>query len=308
MALLGGHERFFGSALHLHFTFIRHNHHHHPTIMKLALQLSLIPGKTPGDKAKWAKDYGAQGIELGVFGVSNDLLRAQADEINGILPICSVCGNATPEGVACFDFLNPDKAKRRASIEGSKAILQFCGEVGAVGQIVPPIFGAAAVPDLSPFMTVPQLEEHLMIAALQELGPVATENKTLFMLEPLNRYEQHYLRKQSDGIRVMNAAQTPGIGLLSDFFHMNIEETSLPNAFRNAKGYTSHLHLADNTRLEPGTGDIDFVSSFKVLIENGFDGFMAYECGISGDSDEEKAENLAKSLDFMRNCLDKARA
>lgn len=276
--------------------------------MKLALQLSLIPGNSVSDKAKWASDHGVQGIELGAFGTSNDKLRAQADEIGGLLPICSVCANATPEGVASFDFLHPDKTKRRASIEGSKAILRFCGEVGAVGQIVPPIFGGAVVPDLSPFLTVAQLEEQLMLAALQELGPVAAENKTLFMLEPLNRYEQHYLRKQSDAMRVIDAAQTPGIGLLSDFFHMHIEETALPNAFREAKGYTSHIHLADNTRMEPGSGDIDFVSSFKVLLENGFDGYMAYECGISGNSDEEKAENLAKSLDTMRSAIEAAKS
>jgi sugar phosphate isomerase/epimerase len=88
---------------------------------------------------------------------------------------------------------------------------------------------------------------------------------------------------------------------------MHIEETSLPNAFKNAKGYTSHLHLADNTRQEPGTGDIDFVTSFKVLIDNGFTGYMAYECGISG-APEDKADNLAKSLDYVRDCIAKARA
>ncbi|MBW3637619.1 MAG: sugar phosphate isomerase/epimerase [Armatimonadetes bacterium] len=276
--------------------------------MKIALQLGLIPGSSVSDKAKWAKDHGVEGIELGVFGVSNEKLRQQADEINGVLPICSVCANATPEGTASFDFLHPEKTKRRASIDGSKEVLKFCGEVGAVGQIVPPIFGPAVVPDLSPVISVAELEEQLMLAACQELGPYAAENKTLFMLEPLNRYEQHYLRKQSDGMRIIDAAQVPGIGLLSDFFHMHIEETSSPNAFRNAKGYTTSIHLADNTRQEPGTGDIDFVSSFKVLLENGYNGFMAYECGISGDSSEEKAENLAKSLDYVRDCIAKAKS
>lgn len=276
--------------------------------MKIALQLGLIPGQNPADKAKWARDHGAQGIELGSTGISSDQLRGQADEIAGILPICSVCANASPEGIGSFDFLHPDKTRRRASIENSKRILQFCGEVGAVGQIVPPIFGGPVVPDLSPWMSVAELEDGLMIAALQELGPVAAQHKTLFMLEPLNRYEQHYLRKQADGIRLIEAAGAPGIGLLSDFFHMHIEETDSPRAFREAKGFTSHIHLADNTRLEPGTGDIDFVASFKVLVENGFDGFMAYECGISGANDEEKTANLARSLDYVRECLVKARA
>ncbi len=275
--------------------------------MKIALQLGLIPGSNVADKAKWAQDHGVEGIELGAIGVTNEKLRQQADEINGMVPICSVCANATPDGVKSFDFLHPEKAKRRASIDGSKTVLKFCGEVGAVGQIVPPIFGPAVVPDLSPVISVAELEEQLMLAACHELGPYAAENKTLFMLEPLNRYEQHYLRKQSDGMRIIDAAQVPGIGLLSDFFHMHIEETSSPNAFRHAKGYTSSIHLADNTRQEPGTGDIDFVSSFKVLLENGYSGFMAYECGISGDSSEEKAENLAKSLDYVRDCINKAK-
>ena len=274
--------------------------------MKIALQLGLIPGETTADKAKWAADHGAQGIELGVFGVSNDELRRQADDINGALPISSVCANASLDGTARFDFLDADKKKRRASIDGSKEILKFCGEVGAVGQIVPPIFGGPSVPDLSPAFGIAQLEDALMLEACREIGPWAAENNALWMLEPLNRYEQHYLKTQADGIRIMDEARVPGLGLLSDFFHMNIEETDTPAAFAAAKGYTTAIHLADNTRLEPGTGDIDFVASFRVLKANGYDGYMAYECGVSGANDEEKAASLAKSLDFVRDCIDKA--
>ena len=274
--------------------------------MKIALQLGLIPGKTTADKAKWAADHGVSGIELGVFGVSNAELRQQADDINGLVPISSVCANASPDGTPLFNFIDADKSKRRASVDGSKEILKFCGEVGAVGQIVPPIFGGPVVPDLSPAFSVAQLEDALMLEACRELGPFAAENKTLFMLEPLNRYEQHYLRTQADGMRIMDQAKVAGIGLLSDFFHMNIEETDTPGAFAAAKGYTTAIHLADNTRQEPGTGDIDFVASFKVLKANGYDGYMAYECGVSGSNDEEKAANLAKSLAYVRSCLDKA--
>jgi sugar phosphate isomerase/epimerase len=274
--------------------------------MKIALQLGLIPGQSTQDKAKWAKDYGVEAIEVGIWPGGLTGMKKAAEEINGVLPISSVCGNADATGAASFRFLDPDVNERRASIDGSKAILEFCGQVGAVGQIVPPIFGPPVVPDLSPFMTPLEVEEKLMIAACEELGEHAIANKTLFMLEPLNRYEQHYLRKQSDGIRIIKATQSKGIGLLSDFFHMHIEETDSPQAFRDAKGYTTHIHLADNTRMEPGTGDIDFVASFKVIKDTGYDGYMSYECGIIGDNDQEKAANLAKSLDYVRECLSKA--
>jgi sugar phosphate isomerase/epimerase len=127
------------------------------------------------------------------------------------------------------------------------------------------------------------------------------------MLEPLNRYEQHYLRKQSDGVRIIEQSGVAGIGLLSDLFHMHIEETDSPRALREAGRNISHVHLADNTRMEPGSGDIDLVAALKALAETGFTGYMAYECGISGDTAEERAANLAKSLDYVRDCISKAK-
>lgn len=274
--------------------------------MKVALQLGLIPGQgSTLDKVKWAKDHGAEGIELGIWDGFNEI-RRQSDEINSLLPITSVCGNATVSGELHFHFVDPDIALRRASIEGSKAILEFCGQVGAVGQIVPPIFGPPLVPDLSPVFTQLEVEDKLMVAALQELGPVAVANKTLFLLEPLNLYEQHYLRKQSDGIRVINQAGAPGIALLSDLFHMHIEETNTPQSLREAAKHVAHVHLADNTRLEPGSGDIDFVAAFKALKDIEFKGYMAYECEISGETEAEKTANLAKSLQFVHNAIEQA--
>ncbi len=274
--------------------------------MKIAVQLGLLPGNTNLEKAKWARDHGVEGIELGVWGGGLPKMRRDAEEINGLVPISSVCGNADAEGNTSFEFLSPDPKKRRASIDGAKAILEFCGEVGAAGQIVPPIFGAPQVPDLSPFKTPLEIEEELIIAACREIGPHAQSHKTLFLLEPLNRYEQHYLRKQSDGVRVIKASGAPGIKVLADLFHMHIEETDSPAALRAAGKHVGHLHLADNTRMEPGTGDIDFVAAFKALKDIGFTGFMAYECGISGDTLRKKAANLSKSLDFVRNAIEKA--
>jgi sugar phosphate isomerase/epimerase len=270
--------------------------------MKIAVQLGLLPGNSTQDKAKWAADHGVEGIELSAWGGT---FRKHAEEINGLVPISSVCGNADLDGEGSFNFVDSDKAKRRASIDGCKAILEFCGEVGAAGQIVPPMFGNPTVPDLEPFMSPMEIQDKLMIAACEEIGPHAASHKTLFMLEPLNRYEQSYLRKQSDGVRI-KASKVKGIGLLSDLFHMHIEETDSPQALRDAGKYVSHLHLADNTRWEPGTGDIDLVAAFRVLKEINFKGYMAYECSVTGDSPREMARNLDKSLNYVRDCIAKA--
>ena len=146
--------------------------------MKISLQLGLIPQNTTKDKAKWAKDHGVDGLELSVWGGGVTKMQREADEIAGLVAISSVCGTVDLENNSAFDFVNADHAKRRKCIEGTKKTLEFCGSVGAAGQIIPPMFGAAQVPDLSPVMTTRELEDKLMVAALKELGPVAAKAKT----------------------------------------------------------------------------------------------------------------------------------
>ena len=266
--------------------------------MKLALQTGLIPGGNVADKLKWAADHGVEGIEISAWEYKpENFERARRDFENSPVPVVSVCGNAS------FDFLDPDPSKRRKSIEESKQYLALAGEFGAVGQVVPPIFGGPKINDLSPLESAVSLEKRLLVEICKELGDAAAAANTLLLLEPLNRYEQHLLRRQADGSEICEKAGHPNVAIIADFFHMHIEETDTPQAIRDNAKYIKHVHLADNTRQEPGTGDIDYVAGCRALHEIGFTGYMAYECGISGD---DKADSLEKSLEYMRECIRKA--
>ena len=272
--------------------------------MKIVLQLGLIPGDSTQEKVTWARDAGVDGIELGAWG-GIELLRRDADICQNILPVTSICGNCDASGAGSFDFLDPDPIKRRKSLDGSVAILKLCGELGAVGQVIPPIFGQARVPDLTPFASALELEHGLMTAMLHELGPIAAAHNTLVLLEPLNRYEQHYLRKLTDGIAAIERAGTPpGVALLADTFHMHIEETNSPKSILNAADIIKHVHVADNTRFEPGTGDIDFGAIINALRDTGYDGYLAYECSVSGESVEQKQTALERSIAFLKAAID----
>ena len=268
--------------------------------MKLALQTGLIPGKDISDKLKWAADNGVEGIEISAWGYKPENFdQARRDFENTPVPVVSICGNSS------FDFLDPDPAKRRKSMDECKQYLALAGALGAVGQIVPPIFGGPRINDLSPLENAVSLEKRLLVELCKELGDAAAEANTLFMLEPLNRYEQHLLRRQADGAEICEKSGHPNVAIIADFFHMHIEETDTPQAIHDNAKYIKHVHLADNTRQEPGTGDIDYVAGCKALHDIGFTGFMAYECGISGD---DRAASLKKSLDYMRSCIEKAKA
>ena len=271
--------------------------------MKIVLQLGLILGDSTLEKVTWARDAGASGIELGAWG-GIEQLRRDADICQNILPVTSICGNCDDTGAGSFDFLDPDPIKRRKSLDGSVAILKLCGELGAVGQVIPPIFGPARVPDLSPFASAIELEHGLMTAMLHELGPIAAAHNTFVLLEPLNRYEQHYLRKLSDGIAAIERAGTPpGVALLADTFHMHIEETNSPASILNAAEIIKHVHVADNTRFEPGSGDIDFAAIINALLDTGYDGYLAYECSVSGENVEQKQAALERSIAFLKAAI-----
>lgn len=270
--------------------------------MKIALQVGLIPGGTTADKQRWAADHGVEGLEIGARECTAENAEATLRAYENIrVPVVSICG--TPSG----DFLDPSPEKRRKSIEDCRQALQVAGRLGAVGEIMVPIFGPPRLPDLSPLESAVALEKRLLVELVKELAEAAREAGTLLLLEPLNRYEAHLLRRQADAVEIIERAGSPaGLALISDFFHMHIEETDTPAAIRAAGRHIRHVHLADNTRMEPGTGDIDFVAGFRALHEIGFAGFMAYECGITGADAAAREAALVTSLDYVRDCIARA--
>ena len=263
--------------------------------MKIALQEGLLPGESLAEKLDFAESLAIEGLEVSGGSRLYDHVEKYEQALAGrSIKIASICGQET------FDWLDPDPRKRANSLAETRRQLAACGHFQAVGQIVPPIFGPPRIPDLSPLQDAISLEKALLVELVKDLAAWAASQGTLLLLEPLNRYEQHLLRRQADGVEIIERAGSPqGVALLSDFFHMHIEETDTPTAFRQAGRHVAHVHMADNTRMQPGTGDIDWRAGLQALKDIGFSGYLAYECGIEG----ERREALKKSVQFVRETI-----
>ena len=263
--------------------------------MKIALQEGLLPGEELTEKLDFAEELQIEGLEVAGRSRPYDHIEAYEKALSGrSIRIVSICGQET------FDWLDPDIDKRNASLAETRRQLEACGYFKAIGHIVPPIFGPPRIPDLSPLKDAIALEKDLLVELVKELAAYAADHDTLLLLEPLNRYEQQLLRRQADGVEIIERAGQPaGVALLSDFFHMHIEETDTPEAFRQAGEYIAHVHMADNTRMQPGTGDIDWQASLQALKDIGFSGYLAYECRIDG----ERREALRVSVEFVRQTI-----
>ena len=125
----------------------------------------------------------------------------------------------------------------------------------------------------------------MLVDMLGQLGTHAQRRGVRVFLEPLNRYEDHMVNTLAEGADLCRAVGLASVRLMADLFHMNIEEADLAASLRDAAEVVAHVHLADNTRLEPGTGHTDFAAAFGALREIGFEGYGAVECRLSGEAD-----------------------
>lgn len=261
--------------------------------LKIASQLGLAPGKDVLEQFENLKEYGFEGVEI-PGRVLRDILGdvQKASEQTG-LPVTTICAGYG----GCP--LDSDPGEREIAVREAKELLTIAGDLGAVGLIFVPIFGGPRVPDLSPLYGAVELEKLLVAKLVEDLGAHAEKAGTLLLLEPLNRGETHFWRRLRDAVEIAEQVSSPGVKIMADLYHMNIEEPRIDESIREAGDWIEHVHLADSHRQQPGTGHTDFKSAFAALKDIGFDKYMALECGVTGDPEQA----LPECVEFLKGCM-----
>lgn len=256
--------------------------------MKLAVQENLVPGD--GVLAKWdlVQRIGYDGVELrGRAGMSERLPELRAAYTAGLIAP-SICLDGGP-------FIGAFEASdREVAIAAVVEMLDVGSEIGVRGVVTPAAYGIHSN-RLPPFAAPRSAEEDraVLLDALSRLAEHAALRSVEVWLEPLNRYEDHMVNTLAQGADLVRAVGSPALRLMADLFHMNIEEADMAESLREAGPLIAHVHLADSSRLEPGTGHTDFVTPLAALDAIGFDGWAAIECRFSGAPDESLTRALA---------------
>ena len=71
-----------------------------------------------------------------------------------------------------------------------------------------------------------------LVAALGPLAAYAADAGVRLGLEPLNRFETSFVNIAEQAIEIIDRVDSPGLGVLLDTFHMNLEEKSIGDAIR----------------------------------------------------------------------------
>ena len=164
-----------------------------------------------------------------------------------------------------------DEAQRAASIQYVKDIITMVKELdGEMVSVVPGTVGKI-IPD-----GPPEEEWQWAVEALKECYEFAEHSGVMLGIEPINRFETYFINRGDQALALAEAVGE-NCGVCLDIFHMNIEEEDYYEMIRRAKDRLVGFHVADNNRMAPGMGTLDWPKIIETLKSVGYDGALSVE-------------------------------
>lgn len=214
--------------------------------------------------------YGYDGVDLFSNISDNEQAKEAAKEFAAAgLEVAMYIAIALAEGgvnLTCTDQEQLEEYKNK--FQGA---IDFASILGA--HKMPVGFLRGKKPDTMP---MPEYYERLA-ESLQELAAYGKEREVELCLEPINRYEINTFNSAVEAAEYLEKYPIDNVSLLLDAFHMNIEDSGIPEAIYRCKGYIGHFHLPDNNRFACGSGSFDFAAIIGALKSVGYDGYLSVE-------------------------------
>lgn len=241
----------------------------------------MLPGATPLEKCEQAQALGIQGIEYWGAG-----LTPRVHDIAHAIEKTGVAASAVNYGTQ-GRLIEADRPVREAALAAFRESVVNAVDLHAAGVIVVPHYGPPAVPDLTPYKSVIQLQHELLHNHLRTLSDYVYAIGVEFYIQPVNRYETQFINTLADAVRVRRRIKDhPHVKIAPDTFHMALEEIDPAKAIGECAADIGYLHVADSNRRLPGRGLTNFASIAAALKQGGYDGWVTLSCGQPGQNAE----------------------
>lgn len=119
------------------------------------------------------------------------------------------------------------------------------------------------------------LAEARIRAALRDVGEYATERRVTLAFEPVNQLEVGFHNTIAAGAELVRGLNLPGVRLMVDTFHMNIEERDMITPLAGVADILVHVHLSETNRDVLGTGHWDTGAFLAGLRRLGYAGYCS---------------------------------
>ena len=255
-----------------------------PRHWPLAIRLEVLPGTNLIDQFGHAARYGYDAVELPGRSLSN--YRTELIDCLERLPL-PISSISLGYGGS---LLSADPESRRQCRTDVKNLLSFCARIGAHGLIMPPVLHQdqhLRLIDSGATGNIIAAQDRLLLEQLPELADHAGIEDVMLLLEPVNKFETDYLNTIEHAFALCDRLQHPAVAITADFFHMQIEELDPTGALTAAAPWIKHVHVAENTRVEPGPGNLNFAPLLRTLKQIDYRGYIVTECRcLSGLADQ----------------------
>lgn len=210
---------------------------------------------------------GYDGIEI-----SGEPSTYDAGSVRGLLEQRGLeCWGAVTLMTGGRDLVHEDAYVRLGSVQYVKDCLTLVSDLGGkILTVVPSTVGKVTA------MASPAEEWSWAVEGLRECQAHAEQVGVRIGVEPLTRFETYFINRHDQALAL--ADEVGGnCGVCLDVFHMNIEEADVGAAIRAAGDRLVDFHVADNNRMPPGQGTLDWEAIVRELVGIGYDGYLTVE-------------------------------
>lgn len=213
------------------------------------------------------KQFGYESIEI-----SGEPTQYDTKETRKLLKEHGIrCWGAVTLTLGDRNLAAKDEGQRARSVDYVKSVLTMVSELeGEIITLVPSTVGKV-LPDATE-----EEEWGWLVEATKECFAHAQKVGVKVAIEPLNRFETYIINRGAQALALADAVH-PDCGVCLDAYHLNMEESDIYEAIRNAGKRLFDFHVADNNRFAAGLGHLNWPKIVDTLKEIGYDGALTNE-------------------------------
>jgi D-psicose/D-tagatose/L-ribulose 3-epimerase len=215
------------------------------------------------------RQTGYDGVEIPIGEGDSKSYSAVRGQLDNLGLSCTAITSLAPEN----NPISPDPAVRRAALNRLKWAIEMAATMGSELLCGPFHSAYKAFSGMAPTGD----ENRWGVDVLRQAAEFAAGHNVCLALEPLNRFECYFLNTMADAHAFVRQVAHPNCRLIYDTHHSNIEEKSPAIAIEGCADDIAHVHISENHRGTPGTGQVNWFDNFTALKRINYQNWLVIE-------------------------------
>jgi D-psicose/D-tagatose/L-ribulose 3-epimerase len=220
-------------------------------------------------------DAGYDGVEVPIFALDPEPYAQLGERLRGMglraLALTARGPDANP--------ISADPDVRAAGLRENLAALECAAALGA--EVVGGPFVAA--PQVLTGAAPTDQERDWAVEHLQALSEPAQRHGLVLAVESLNHFEHHLANTAEQTATIVRRANRASCRMMYDTFHAHMEEKDVAAAIRGCADVLAYVHVSENDRSTPGSGQVAWEATFAALHAVDYRGWLTVEALGNGD-------------------------